>query len=321
MRAVLGVDAGATKTEVLCLSQEGDCLGRAVGGGANYHLSGLGATLETVGRAAREAAGSHEVLGVVLGMAGADLAEDYLRLEEGLKRTLPWPFSLFNDVEIAFRAGSDRESGAILVAGTGANAAFRDKEGQWHRLRAMGYETGTGGGARELARDILHAAFQADEGTGPPTLLSGGVLEALGRPHFDAVALDLMESAGSPERVVDWAGRLVPMAFDAALQRDKVAQEILISHGDGLGRLVGGLARRGGGATGEVDVVLSGGLFRSPLPLFEDAIRLAVHRDLPSARLTLLQDPPALGACLLAAGIPGGDSRPFRERFQASRIA
>lgn len=318
-RVYLGIDAGGTKTEALALDGEAQRLGHALEGPANYHLVGLDEAIANMVRAADEALAGSLPDTVVLGVSGADLPEDYALLQKALEMAFPYTFTLRNDVEIALRAGTDAPAAAVLVLGTGANAAVRSPDGVWTRLRAMGYETGTGGGGLEMTRDILHAGFQAEEGTGEPTALEDGILRALRLASYDEVAARFRPLPGLREALREAASVLVPLTFRLAREGDAVAQAIIIAHGEAAGNLVGRLIRRAGLASGAVDVVLAGGLFEGAKdPILEDAVRVALHTHAPRAVLRHLLVRPVFGAVLWATGLEGDEAGAFREAYGSS---
>ena len=316
----LGVDAGGTKTEALVLDEAANVLGHARTGPANYHLVGIDQAVENLAQAAREALSGRTPTGAVFGVSGADLPDDYELLEERLAAALGHPFTLVNDTEIALRSGTDDVPAGVLVLGTGANTAVRMRHG-WLRIHAMGYETGTGGGAKEMVRTILHAAFQAAEGTGPDTSLRRSVLTATGKKDYDALAALFRESDALRHEVLRQAGVIVPLAFEAARDGDEVAQDIIVQHGSSAGKILAGLLAKAQVGTTEVAVVLAGGLFsHAHTPLLRDAVALEVHRAAPAARIGVLSMPPVFGAAVWATGFEDERAAEFRRAFAAHGI-
>jgi len=312
----LGVDAGGTKTEAMVLDERASVVGHARAGPANYHLVGIDEAVKNITGAAREALGGRVPDAAVFGVSGADLPDDYQVIGDGLRRIFEHDFVLRNDADIALRAGTDAPAAAILVLGTGANVAVRTPKGEWFRVRAMSYETGTGGGGLEMTRDILHAGFQAEEGTGPPTGLRQGILDVLEFDDYDEVAMRFRPSPRVREELREAASLLVPLAFRLAADGDEVARGIIISQGRAAGLELGMLIRRAGMGSEAVDVVLAGGLFEGARDsILEDAVRVALHAHAPEATLHHLEVRPVFGAALWATGLEGEMARAFRSAY------
>ncbi len=296
-----GVDGGASKTVALLGDEEGTVLGLGHGGPANYQVVGLEMAMDSVLRAVRDATRQvgvrvEEVDHFLLGLAGDDGPEDHATLEGGLRKQFR-SFTLMNDSWIALRGGTRAGWGCVVICGSGANAAARRADGRRAILRGRTYEFGNKGGALDIARDALHWAFRAEEGTGPPTRLKEEVLLYFGEPDYDALVRRMVDAG--PMGIFGALG-LAPVVSRLAAEGDRVAQEILMDVGRHLGYSASGVIRRLGMEREEFDLVLAGGVFDGECPLLIDELTTTVHRTAPLARPRRPEYEPVVGAFLLA---------------------
>lgn len=303
---VAGVDGGASKTMAVVGDTDGNILGWGQDGPSNYQVVGLNSAMQAVERslgAALEQAGitTRELSQVVLGLAGADLPDDFKNLYSALDKAFPeHNYTLTNDCWVALRAGTECPWAVVSICGTGGNAAGRNRQGREVILRGLGFEFGNWGGGSDVTRDALHRAFRSDERTGPKTRLEEEILSLLGMQNYSQLAQEMRDDLGLQYRAL-WS---VPqLVFRLAFEGDRVCQDILVRLGKAQGESCGGVIRRLGMTEEEVDVVLSGGLYRAAqtgTPLLIDAFVLAVHRVAPRAHIHLAKYQPVVGAYLLA---------------------
>ena len=117
---------------------------------------------------------------------------------------------------------------------------------------------------------------------------------------------------------------LAPLVFEVAGTGDPVARAMVDRLADELAAMAVAIARQLRVARREVDVVLTGGVFRATDEAFYHRIEAAVHRAVPAARIARLRDRPVLGAALLGldeVGVPRGVAaeRRLRREFGALR--
>lgn len=321
MRYVLGVDGGATKTMSAVGDETGRILGVGIAGPTNYQLTGLKVAMENLNKSvsmAMEQAGLTQAgLDVnkldlaIFSLAGADFPIDYENLERGIKSLYPdLKFKVINDTWAGFRAGTEKDFGGVVVAGTGANFAAASPSGKRVTGRGMGYEWGAEGGAGTIIRDAVHFAFRSHDGTGPKTLLESEVLSILEFPSYDALSLYMYEVKGQLGQIYMKAAKIVPAVFELASRGDRVAQDILARSGQVMGQIIGGMMENLGMREIPCDVVMSGSVFtKGSNPLLCDYFKAEVHRFLPRATFRTPDLEPAGGAYLLALESLGIDTR------------
>mgnify|MGYP001195666567 CR=1 FL=1 len=324
-RYILGVDGGGTKTVCFLADADGRIAGVGRAGCSNHQTGGITAAMENVARCVEEAcrrAGvrREEIAFALLGMAGADLPEDFALLREHLARVLaPVPFDVINDTWIAFAAGTRETWGAVSICGTGSNLAVRTPEGKLFTTRALSYMLGNYGGGSHLAEMAMHRAFRCSEGTGEPTLLAWRLPALCGCADMDELALRTYRSDYRYPRDYN-ISRLV---FELAAGGDAVCLRLLAAMGGELGEMLGRLIVTARLADEAVPVVLAGTLHtRDDHALMRAPLVERLHAFAPRAAVTVAQSPPVLGAALhayAAAGIPLPEEARLRLQAEAGR--
>jgi N-acetylglucosamine kinase-like BadF-type ATPase len=323
LRAVLGIDAGATKTHALVASGEGAILGFAEGQCGNWERVGLEAAGAVYVQTAREAlsiAGlsAERLSGGGYGLAGLDWPSDHERLRPLIERLgVGGPQVLVNDAFVALWAGTGDGCGVVVIAGTGTTVAGRNRAGDEARTLGMGYPFGDFGGAGDMVRAAVYAIATAYTGRGAPTALSDRFVQLTGSRN----AGDLLERVARRSLELDAA--MAPQVLDAAQGGDEVALGIVRRAGRELGENAVAIIRRLGLEGETFDVVLAGGVLRAGNRTMLDALEEVVRQAAPLAHLALLTEPPVVGAVLLAfeaVGTPlSGDSH-CRLREEAENL-
>jgi N-acetylglucosamine kinase-like BadF-type ATPase len=98
---------------------------------------------------------------------------------------------------------------------------------------------------------------------------------------------------------------LAPLVFEVAGEGDAVARAIVDRLADELAAMAAAIARQLRVASREVDVVLTGGVFRTTDRAFYERLEAGVHEAMPGARIARLRDRPVLGAALLGLDLLG----------------
>jgi N-acetylglucosamine kinase-like BadF-type ATPase len=318
---VLGVDGGNSKSDVVLASADGTCLAAARGPSVSHQAVGLEAgmsrlaTLLSEARAVAgdQAAGPADV--AVLCLAGADTAADVRLLESALGGLgLARRVVLRNDTLAVLRSGTDSGWGVAVICGAGVNAAGIAPNGRTARLAALGEISGDWGGGTDVAWAGLAAAVRGRDGRGPRTVLERVIPSALGLGRPSSVTHALYTGRLDDARVRD----LAPVVFQAAIDGDAAARSIIDRLADEVVAMARAMLTRLHLARTVVDVVLGGGVMRTPDSAFHDRIREGIHHVAPTARIIVPRAPPVLGATLLALDELGGD--PGARSLAATRL-
>jgi N-acetylglucosamine kinase-like BadF-type ATPase len=317
MSLLLAVDGGNSKTEVLVCDDTGAVLGHALGPGSNHQTAGgldvAMARLNALVTTARADAGlvsSDRLALAAVYLAGADLPAELTMLTDAITSAGWADKSLVdNDTLALLRAGTSDADAVAVVCGAGINCVGRAADGRMVRFPALGTITGDWGGGDELGPIALWHASRAEDGRGPATALTSAIAEHFGLSSATEVAAAAHLDASVAARVRD----LTPVMFATARAGDPVARSIVVRQGEEVALLAIAALRRLGLVASPATVVLGGGVLRSRDPLLHDTIRARLADATPLAEITVVTDPPVVGAALLgldALGTtPGAEGR------------
>jgi N-acetylglucosamine kinase-like BadF-type ATPase len=316
MSLLLAVDGGGSKTDVLICDDSGTVLGHARGPGTNHQTYGLPETmrrLDLLVESARAAAGLADADRLALAavyLAGADLPVELTMLTDAVTRAAWADKSIVdNDTLALLRAGTEAVNAVAVVCGTGINCIGRAADGRMVRFPALGTITGDWGGGDELGPTALWHATRAEDGRGPATALTSAIAAFFGLSSAAEVAaaahLDPAVAARLPE--------LTPVLFEAARAGDEVARSVVVRQGEEVAALAIAALRRLDLVTTPAAVVLGGGVLRSQDLLLHEVIRGLLASAAPLAEITVVTDPPVVGAALLGltklGATPGAEER------------
>jgi N-acetylglucosamine kinase-like BadF-type ATPase len=314
--AVLAVDGGNSKTEVVLLDAAGTVIGAARGPGSNHVHSDHDTVMKLIDdlvRRAGESLDPHDrpVADVaVLCLAGADYPYDERRLAAA---AAPFRWAdrtrVCNDALAMLRAGTDDVAAVAVICGAGTNCYGRDPRGRTVRFPALGYISGDWGGGYDIGMAGLMAAVRAEDGRGPRT-----ALQRLVPGHFGLAKPSSLVFAIYTERVHErQITELPPVVFAASDDGDEVARGIVDRQADELAVMASAAIRRLQLSRQPVTVVLGGGIVRSGNERLLERATAGIRSTAPAARLVLLDAAPVAGAALLGLdqlGIaPAGDVR------------
>jgi N-acetylglucosamine kinase-like BadF-type ATPase len=311
--AVIGVDGGNTKTELVAATVEGEQLAYVRGPGSNSHgAGGAEGTAEVVAALLERAQLDTPVDTGVFFLCGADVPSDIAELEAALARQGVVRRAIVdNDTFALLRAGTDAADAVAVVCGAGINCVGRAADGGIARYSSLGWETGDWGGSEMLGREALFLAARAEDGRGDPT-----VLVELVRSLFGLDSVAAVGEAVHYRRIRDTQlGELAEAIVAAAADGDAVARGLVERLAHEIGLLVGRAFRDLGVV--EADVVLGGGMLRHGAGLLHD---LVLARLPAGARPVVLGRPPVLGAALAAldaAGATEAAKARLREELRA----
>lgn len=302
--AVVGVDAGGTKTDVLVADRFGTVLARHRGPGCNHE--GIGwepaqTRLTEVVEQALQASGVHprDVAASAWGMAGLDWPDDAARYEQMIARLgLPGARLVVNDAFLALEPAPGAGSGIAVVSGTGVVVVGRAQDGRSARTLGVGAGRGDWGSGGDVVHAAVQAIAEAHMGTGPPTALT-------------AVGLSRSDVAGVEEYCEgvwrrDQTHLLPPDVWDAAAAGDAVALRIADRVADSLAAGVASVASRL--HLEQCRVVLAGRVLDPGHPVLHQRLSMALTSVLPGSSIKRMGVPPVVGAACAAARVAGWTS-------------
>jgi len=299
---VLAVDGGNSKTDVALLSDDGRLLAAVRGPTSSHQAVGVDRGMERLAALIAEAhakagtdAPERAAVGVYC-LAGADTPADIRLLTSRLaQRELAATDLLRNDAFAALRGGTDRGWGVVVICGHGVNAAGVAPDGRTARLDALGEISGDWGGGTDVGWEGVAAAVRARDGRGPRTVLERSVPGHFGLASPHALTMALYKDRVPSRRVAE----LAPVVFAAAMDGDAAARAIADRLADEIVAMAGAMLRRLRLTRLEPEVVLGGGVFRTPDVAFRSRIQAGVQAIAPRAQLVRSDAPPVAGAALL----------------------
>lgn len=302
MKYFAGLDAGGTKTFCLVADETGTVHGFGRGGTGNYEYYGVEPAARE-NRAALEGALAEAGLtisglaGIGMGVAGADLPEDYEMLERELYTPLlgSLPRVFRNDSMAGLRGGTKRPYGIVIACGTGCVCAGKSPDGNETRVGGLGEEFGDKASGSSIGQEGLRLVWRARDGIIPPTKLTDLFVARGGCRDVEDLFLRMYR------RELGYKD-LEPMSklvFDAAFEGDEAACQLLEEHGRYLGHMVNAVARHLDMCQSEFEVVMAGSVFKGRSPVLIDAMRTIIHQTSPMASLTMPIFEPVVGALLL----------------------
>jgi len=294
-RYFLGVDGGQSSTLTVLINEDGEILASALSGPCN-HIHEPGG-LERQYRALREgyervmaAAGvTDELACAYLGLTGSGSLETARRVYRTARLVLR------SDTVIALAGAIPEMVGVIVIAGTGSVAYGRNADGEEALAGGMGYFAGDEGSGFDIARRGIQAIYQAADGRGPQTLLTGIILAGFECETLRQLHRKIYSGALSRDQLA----RAASMVGQAAAQGDAVAVRILADAGHELGRAAAAVLTRLAMTAVPVPVAPIGGVFKAG-ELVTGPLLARLHQTNPQAYLTPPRFIPAIGAALLA---------------------
>jgi N-acetylglucosamine kinase-like BadF-type ATPase len=302
VRYYLGMDAGGTKTFCLIGDETGRVLGFGRSGAGNYESYGVDPAREEIDKALSDAlkdAGLNlnQISGIGMGIAGADIPEDYDMLEREIFTPLlgKIPRAFRNDSMAGLRGGTREPKGIVIACGTGCVCAGKNRQGQEARVGGLGEPFGDKVSGSSIGSEGLLAVWRYRDGIIGKTILVDKFLEKSGCKNLE-------EFFHKAYRGQITYGDLQPMAklvFDAAFEGDAAACDILEWGGRYLGDMVNAVARHLDMCRDVFDVVMAGSVFKGSSPVLINAMSAVIHRECPEARLVMPLYEPVVGALLM----------------------
>ncbi|MGP4015948.1 N-acetylglucosamine kinase [Saccharopolyspora sp. 5N708] len=327
--AVLAIDGGNSKTDVLLVAADGSVLASVRGPGASPQHVGvrrcLDALAELADRAAAQAglpSGPPFAAHTSACLAGADLPREEHELHRAIRQR-GWSGSVTvdNDTFALLRAGTEDGIGVAVVCGAGINSVGVAPDGRTSRFPALGRISGDWGGGAFLGQEALWWAVRAEDGRGAPTALLPAVLS-----HFGVRSTaEVVEALHFGELPASAVHELCPVLFEVAEGGDTIATELVDRLAEEIGLLATVTLRRLGLHDGPATVVLGGGVLTGAGRRLLPDIRRRCAKVAAEVDVRVVEAPPVIGAGLLGLDrigadpvalqrLTGADPRPARRR-------
>ncbi len=302
MSYYLGLDAGGTKTFCLVGDDDGGVLGFGRAGAGNYECFGVPEAAAEIKKAidgALETAGLklEQIAGIGMGVAGADLPEDYEMLERELFSPMlgDMPRVFRNDSMGGLRGGTKDPFGIVIACGTGCVCAGVNRQGRETRVGGINEDFGDMVSGSSLGAEGIKAVWRSRDGIIGPTLMTRLFVERSGCADVEELFREMYYNRIGYDDLQPMA----KLVFDAAHAGDAVACDILEWGGRYLAEMVNAVARHLDMCRDRFDVVMTGSVFKGVSPVLQDAMTTRIHRECPDARIVKALFEPVVGALLL----------------------
>jgi N-acetylglucosamine kinase-like BadF-type ATPase len=299
--AVVAVDGGNSKTDMVLAALDGTVLARHRGPGSSPQALGLERSVsllsDLIGHALNELGdGRSKPLMLSVCLAGLDLPEEEDEARAALSSAaIGQRLTVHNDTFAVLRAGlANGNAGVAVVCGAGINAVGRGPDGV-ARFLAIGAMSGDWGGGLELGLHALGSAVRYEDGRGPLTRLGPAVAAWFDLPDAHAVAIAMHRHRIDRSRLVE----LAPLVVGLARQHDPVAALLVERCAQEVTAFASAAAGRIGVSAEPFHVILGGSMLTGADPLIgELATALIIERN-PLAQVELVSVAPVVGAALL----------------------
>lgn len=303
MKKVLGVDGGGTKTSVAILDEEGRLLAEGTSGPSNYDDVGEDVARENIKRAVDAARASADLPAgpfdaVFLGMAGVVSAHDRQvihNIAEALELASTDAIGVDHDCRIALAGGLSGRPGIVQIAGTGSSTFGMNAAGEGWRSGGWGHLLADEGSGCWLGIQAMIAAVRSYDGRLPHTPLQERVLAALGLEEMN----EIMHKLYVEELPRSEMARLAPLVTETAQEGDPHALSLIKRGCEEMADCVLAVARHLHMDEGATELALVGGIFQAGEIVLQP-MRTAVHARLPHCQVLHAEQPPVLGAGILA---------------------
>src|SRR4051812_23610993 len=300
---IVAVDGGGSKTDAVALELDGTVVARASGPGSSPHFEGLAESVGIIDALVREVASGRPVAHAAVYLSGLDLPHEVAAYAAAVADH-EWAGAstvVENDLWALLRAGTESPDAVAVICGTGINAIGVRADGRVVRFAALGPISGDWGGGSGLGEEALWHAARDEDGRGPKTALREAVLRGM---NVASIA-ELSEQLHTGARSTAELAVLAPAVLEAARDGDETAIRVVDRQADEIVAFVTASLARLELAGQDVPVVLGGGLIRSGDARLLDGVRRGLAERAPRTRAIVVDDPPIVGAALLALEATG----------------
>ena len=287
-KTFIGIDGGGTSTEFALFTSRGKILRCFKLQGTNAAIIGLSSALSIFHRGIDSClAASPTVHGIFMGCAGSLLDEVAKKLSERYGNI---PIQIDSDgVNALLSADGD----AAMVCGTGMVFFRHEPDGNYRKFAGWGHAWGDFGSAYNFGREAICQGKAYEDGLDASPLIYSMIKERLD--------VQSMRDSSKISREVSAVAGHACVIFEAYMQNDTHAKEIIHREMERLSQIVRGVCPSGG------RIIACGGINRHygniTLPILKQYVPDNIEFILPEA-------PPIYGACREACrrfGVPIGE--------------
>lgn len=275
MEILVGVDAGATKTEAVALTTGMAYIGRGRSGPGNPASAGVSTSCRSITEAVRisiSGRASPEIMFIGIGLAGWAGGSWDRELSECISSTLGVAkdsIEIMEDLEAAHYSAFLGGEGIVAVLGTGSSFLGISR-GVKVRVGGWGHLLGDEGGSWRIGVKGLRAVFMSIDGRLGPTSLVKKALERFGaRDH-----IDLLRIIYSSPDVKSLIASFAVDVFQAAREGDAEAVKILEEEAEEIAIAYKAIAER----IGVLPLAIVGSTYHANADIWAPMIKNAIAR-------------------------------------------
>ncbi len=298
---VIGVDGGGTKTESMVADMKGKIIATGVAGPSNPRNVGIEKTVLNITEAVKKSFSrieSKDIFSIFVGIPG--FAEEYGEKEEEIREKLAKRVKDFSvneeninigsDQEVAFRSGTDKKEGAVVISGTGSvTRGWRGKKDV--KTSGWGWLV-DGGGAFQVGQKGLKKTVEALDGRIKKSILTDLLLQ-----KFNAQNINDLNKIIYQENPIEKIAPFSLVVSEAAERGDEVAKNILFESSNYLVEATKNTINQLQ-FKAKFPLVLVGGMFKSGI--FLSFFKKEVSSFCPKADIILPKNSPTIGAVKIA---------------------
>ncbi|MCF8242950.1 MAG: hypothetical protein K9J16_16345 [Melioribacteraceae bacterium] len=303
MAMLIGIDGGATSTDLIIIDEHLNILHKANGLPSNYLVHGLE---NSVNQLAELLTGSckeisrelEEIRFIVLGTAGAGRENDAEKLREALSEKIDSEkhdigIHVCSDAEIALEGSFNGKPGAILIAGTGSIIYGRDESGTMHRVGGFGRLIGDEGSGYSIGRKALSMLSETLDGRSKHNSLTEKLSAKLGIISIDSLITKVYHYSLDIASVAKYVIQLADGG-------DIYAREILDEESDELLKHIAALQRKM--HVNKMNLCLIGSLIENK-NFYRELLIDKINKLLKDVMVVNPVHPPEIGAVLIGKKI------------------
>ncbi len=300
MRYIIGIDCGASCTEVLIYPID---ISLKTGTGKikplkfdaiNYNLIGLDKTVKRLTAIIKKSASKIKVrftnIGYIsAGISGARNEKDRGKIRQNLQKELKFKnITIYPDTEVAFAAAFEpqEKNCGILIAGTGSVLYYKNSKGKIIRTGGWGRYIGDEGSGYWIARTALHKLTQHYDRRERKTSLAGKILK------YGITEGNIINKIYHKNFEIS---KITVIVFECAESGDKVCKEIIKQAAELLSLHFVSLKNV------KAQIALFGSLFSEEM-LLEYYLKKITKQKYPNIKLIKNEHKPVWGAVKLGLG-------------------
>ncbi len=295
----LGIDGGASKTELVLADQFGQVVDQTeVGPTSLVALTEAEAKANLTQGLRKLIKPGFKIQMAVMGLASLDTAQEEEQAAQIFQPIFSQfkieQFSLVNDIMVALVNATDRDNAVILLAGTGSNCYGQNDQGQTAKTSGLDYLLSDQGSGYSLGLQALKVAGKSFDGRMEKSLLEELICKQFGVKQV----LELKERIYRPNLNKTQVAQLASLVFQAATKQDQAAQALIQETVEELWLMADRVIEKLGLEKKSFDLVLAGSVAQKPEIIKE--IQQCLQADHAQANLILPRETAVFGALKLA---------------------